>query len=131
MAASAMQSVLVFGATSKIRTIHFNQSRIPYNSRQVHRARLLVRDDTGLVEFCCGSGPVIAIITVLSSPEGEICSVRFAVKNVQQARIAFLINAIACQVVCCASFGDSRFFSTSVGVAASVEQSTSKFHMRT
>ena len=48
-------------------TILFTQSRNTYNSRQVHRARLLVRDGTGHVVFCCGSGAVIAIIIVLSS----------------------------------------------------------------
>ena len=64
--------------------------------------------DTGVVEFCCGPGPVIANILELSSPEGEICSLRFAVRYVQQARIAFRVSAIACQVVCCTSFWNGQ-----------------------
>ena len=60
--------------------------------------------NTGVVVFCCGPGPVVANIFELSSPEGEICSLRFAVRYVQHARIAFRVSAISCQVICGTSF---------------------------
>ena len=47
-------------------------------------------------------------MSLSSREEGEICSFRFAVRYVQQARIAFRVSAIACQVVCSTSFWNGR-----------------------
>ena len=74
----------------------------------------------GVVELCFGLGPVIGSILELSSPEGEICSLRFAVRFVQQTRITFRVSAIACQVVCGTSFRNRRYARHFVSLATTV-----------
>ena len=87
----------------------------------------LFNGNTSVVEFCCGPGPVIANILKLSLPEGEICSLRFAVQYVRRHASLSETSPVRSSAVPRSETAEKR--NTSVGVAASVGGQSEWIHM--